>query len=218
MDVTMLRGIAIETMEITASSYVVGNIAAHTFTFDTPIPLLPENQILIIYPPETFPPSKLSQCSGGEGFADEQACTVIQNVVKTTAMEFRKSQGIFDVESLEIGAKASFTIDESSNPQTQRATSAYKFYIKDANGDTMAEMTFSDKSEMMLRMTEPHPITTFELKPIDDRQLALTAYELTFTSKMPYPKGSYMMIQIDRTVVGPRDEESVSDVKCSSNL
>lgn len=43
MDVTMLRGIAIKTMEITASSYVVGNIAAHTFTFDTPIPLLPEN-------------------------------------------------------------------------------------------------------------------------------------------------------------------------------
>ena len=43
MDVTMLRGIAIETLEITASSYVVGNIAAHTFTFDTPIPLLPEN-------------------------------------------------------------------------------------------------------------------------------------------------------------------------------
>ena len=67
-------------------------------------------------------------------------------------------------------------------------------------------------------MAEPHPITVFDLKPIDDRQLALTAYELTFTSKMPYPKGSYMMILIDRDVVGPRDEESVSDVKCSSNL
>ena len=43
LDVTMLRGIAIDTMEITSSSQVVGNIAAHTFTFDTPIPLLPEN-------------------------------------------------------------------------------------------------------------------------------------------------------------------------------
>jgi hypothetical protein len=46
------------------------------------------------------------------------ACTVIQNVVKTDSMEFRKFQGIYDVESLEIGDKVSFTIDESSNPQT----------------------------------------------------------------------------------------------------
>jgi hypothetical protein len=82
----------------------------------------------------------------------------------------------------------------------------------------MAEMTFSDFDNMKLRMEEPHPITVFNLNPIDDRQLALTAYELTFTTKMPYPKGSYMMIQIDRAVIGPRDEESASDVKCSSNL
>lgn len=43
LDVTMLRGKAIETLKVTTSSYVVGNVAAHIFTFDTPIPLLPEN-------------------------------------------------------------------------------------------------------------------------------------------------------------------------------
>jgi hypothetical protein len=39
----MLRGKTIEGIKVTSSSYVVGQIAEHTFTFNTPVPLFPTN-------------------------------------------------------------------------------------------------------------------------------------------------------------------------------
>lgn len=64
--VTMLRGKTITGIKVTSSSYVVGQIAEHTFTFDTPIPLYPENQLMVMYPPETSPPIQSNKCYGGD--------------------------------------------------------------------------------------------------------------------------------------------------------
>ena len=41
--VTMLRGKTITGIKVTSSSYIVGQLAEHTFTFDAPIPLYPTN-------------------------------------------------------------------------------------------------------------------------------------------------------------------------------
>ena len=58
MYVTMLKGKAIETIELTSSSYTVGETAGHTFTFTSNIPMELTDTLMIVYPPETFPPLK----------------------------------------------------------------------------------------------------------------------------------------------------------------
>ena len=54
--VTMFKGKAISTLVLTSSSAVVGALASHTFSFQTPIPLTSSDQLLIVYPAETYPP------------------------------------------------------------------------------------------------------------------------------------------------------------------
>lgn len=56
------------------------------------------------------------------------------------------------------------------------------------------------------------------MAPVDRRQQAVTAFKLDFTTTMPYPKGSYLQIQIDSSQVGPKDASAAKAVKCSSNL
>jgi len=75
--VTMFKGKAISTLVLTSSSYVVGALASHTFSFQTPIPLTSSDQLLIVYPAETYPPLQSNQCAGGKSFGSQIDCTVI---------------------------------------------------------------------------------------------------------------------------------------------
>ena len=54
--VTMFKGKSIPTMQLTSSSYIVGEVASHTLNFVTSIQLTSSDQIIVMYPPETFPP------------------------------------------------------------------------------------------------------------------------------------------------------------------
>jgi hypothetical protein len=67
-------------------------------------------------------------------------------------------------------------------------------------------------------MKEPSLIEVFKYDALDNRQLAETAFELSFTSTMPYPSGTYLLLEIDASVIGPKDAASQAKVKCSSNL
>lgn len=99
-----------------------------------------------------------------------------------------------------------------------KPTGIYKFYIKDGNGNVISEMTKENFAGSALIMKEPSPIQIFKFDARDNRQLAHTAFELSFTSTMPYPEGSYLLIDIDSAVIGPEDAASQAKVQCSSNL
>jgi hypothetical protein len=99
-----------------------------------------------------------------------------------------------------------------------KPTGVYKFYIKDGNGDVISEMTSANFAGSSLTMKAPSPIHVFKFDALDNRQLAHTAFELSFTSTMPYPAGSYLLLVIDSAVIGPEDAASRAKVKCSSNL
>lgn len=99
-----------------------------------------------------------------------------------------------------------------------KPTGVYKFYIKDGNGDVISEMTEENFAGTALIMKAPSPIQVFKFDALDNRQLAHTAFELSFTSTMPYPEGSYLLLDIDSAVIGPEDAASQAKVKCSSNL
>lgn len=79
-------------------------------------------------------------------------------------------------------------------------------------------MTKEGFAGSILAMKEPSPIKKFEFNAVDNRQLADTAFELSFTSTMPYPKGAYLMMDINSSEMGPKDAASKAKVKCSSNL
>lgn len=46
----------------------------------------------------------------------------------------------------------------------------------------------------------------------------MTAIELSWTSTMPYPQGSYLLININSNEIGPESNTAKGEVKCSSNL
>ena len=121
-------------------------------------------------------------------------------------------------ESVPAGTKLSFTIKNSQNPKSTKPTEIYKFYIEDKSGNVISEMTQKGFAGSILTMREPSPIKKFEFDAVDNRQLADTAFELSFTSTMPYPKGAYLMMNINSSEMGPKDAASQAKVKCSSNL
>lgn len=67
-------------------------------------------------------------------------------------------------------------------------------------------------------MLYPKNIDKFSFTAVDQRQKAVTAYKLGFNSKNPYPKGSYIIVNLNPDEIGPKDTSSVSKVTCSSNL
>ena len=82
----------------------------------------------------------------------------------------------------------------------------------------MKSQLAEDIEDMKLEMTKPAVITDFKLAPTDPRQLAWTAYNLNFKSKMPYPEDSYVIIDFHPDQIGPRPNEKGKEVRCFSNL
>lgn len=82
----------------------------------------------------------------------------------------------------------------------------------------MSEQSSDNNFDMVLTMGEPAEIVKFNIARSDERQLALTAIELSWTSLMPYPKDSYLNIIIDADEIGPESNSAKGAVNCSSNL
>ena len=101
---------------------------------------------------------------------------------------------------------------------TSRPTDSYQIQIKDALGNMMSEMSRGGVDSTRLTMTVPADIKaeTVRFGAVDQRQLAKTAFEVEFTSTMPYPKGAYFVLGIRPIEVGPAEPKD--DVKCFSNL
>ena len=91
LSTTMLKGKAIREIEVTTSSYRVGDQAGHTFTFKTVVPLVPTDKFLIMYPPETSPPINSPECYGADALSKLQTCSVVQNTIKTSNMRFNSA-------------------------------------------------------------------------------------------------------------------------------
>ena len=66
LSTTMIRGKAITDIKVTTSSYRVGDVADHTLTFKTVVPLVLTDSFLIMYPKETSPPIRAPKCEGEE--------------------------------------------------------------------------------------------------------------------------------------------------------
>lgn len=66
LSATMLKGKTISDIKVTSSSYRVGDLAGHTLTFKTVVPLVSTDSFLIMYPEETFPPVRAPKCDGGD--------------------------------------------------------------------------------------------------------------------------------------------------------
>jgi len=81
MRATMQKGKYMKTVGVSSSSPRVGDIAGHTVYFDTVVPLETSDQLVVIYPPETFPPLKDPRCEGSEMLARWNSCSVLQDVV-----------------------------------------------------------------------------------------------------------------------------------------
>ena len=123
------------------------------------------------------------------------------------------------------GAKLSFTIADSNNPKTGAPTSVYKLYLRDKDGYVKSEKSGgvanggqAISKSMKLEMLEPALITESSLKAIDERQNAYTAFRLEFDNKMPYPTGSYVVVDFDPSEIGPKDDRDKANVKCLTNL
>ena len=69
--VTMLYGKKISGARVSTSDPVVGNLATHSFTFNTNIPLIPSDMIMVQYPNQTSPPLQEDLCSGSAGLDDD---------------------------------------------------------------------------------------------------------------------------------------------------
>jgi hypothetical protein len=190
--VTMLYGKTIDTVKVSVASGVVGAITSHTFTFNTPIPLVETDQFMIRYPNETMPPYKSDLCSGQGTLADKQSCYVIQNIVQTNGLKFRAP-----ATQVAEGTLLTFTVNQSRNPKSGKPTGPYKIWIKDKDGNVMSEQSSDPNSNMALTMAEPAEILNFNFVRSDERQLALTALELSWNSMMPYPKDSYLNLIIN---------------------
>jgi len=229
MCATMTDGKAIQDAEVSSSSSVVGAIASHTIRFTSVVPITSTDTLMVLYPATTFPPLRDPDCTGGESLRDDQYCRVLQDVVSTTSLPMADN-----VDDQDPGAGFALTIEGSSNPQTGRATDIYKLWVLDQDGYVKSEFTDPDGAPaggMRLTMTIAATITSASLTAVDDRQLALTAFELEFRSEMPYPAGSYVVVAFDSTEMGPfaRVQASVDgdrvaipeadyDVACFTNL
>ena len=110
------------------------------------------------------------------------------------------------------------TISGSRNPLTGRQTPIYIVQVKDKDGFVKASMNKSDETNAMLTMQKPHPISEFTYEPVDKRQTALTAFQIDWTSTMPYPRDAYFEVKLDSTQIGPKDAAARANVKCSTNL
>jgi hypothetical protein len=82
----------------------------------------------------------------------------------------------------------------------------------------MSEQSSETNFDMVLTMGVPAEIVKFAIERSDERQLALTAIELSWTSLMPYPKDSYLNILINSNEIGPQTNSAKGAVNCSSNL
>ena len=106
------------------------------------------------------------------------------------------------------------TIFESVNPLSSKPSGGYKLYVKDKDGYTKAQMIDDTQISAKLEMLYPASIERFSFAAVDQRQKAVTAYKLGFNSKTPYPKGSYLKINLNSEEIGPRDANSVGEVTC----
>lgn len=84
--VTMRYGKTIEGARIKSSEGIVGVIADHTFTFNTPIPLVETDFFMIIYPNQTQPPLNPNNCVGEKALDDKQDCYVIEKILQTESL------------------------------------------------------------------------------------------------------------------------------------
>ena len=112
--------------------------------------------------------------------------------MQTRGLEIRPDLEAF-VLKVEEGSKVVFSVEQSTNPKSSKLTDAYKLWIKDRNGNVMSE-TITGDSGMKLKAGTPASIESFTFERTDERQLAITAIELAWTSVMPYPKDSYLML------------------------
>lgn len=64
--ITMLRGKSISDITLTPESIIVGQNNLLTFDFSTPVPMLPTDQIRVMYPDQVAPPRDIDgKCKGG---------------------------------------------------------------------------------------------------------------------------------------------------------
>ena len=89
------------------------------------------------------------------------------------------------------GEKVVFSVEGSTNPKSSELTDGYKLWIKDRNGNVMSE-TITGNVGMRLKAGTAASIISYNFERTDERQLAITALELSWTSVMPYPEGSYL--------------------------
>ena len=162
----MLLGKFITAATVSSSSPRVGDRADHTVSFDAVVPLETSDQLLVIYPKQTFPPLRTPKCWGSASLDPRRSknrCYVVQNAVYIKQMKF-----LNNVKVLDVGAKLGLTIARSQNPKTGRLTSGYEVYIKDKDGYMKSQLA-EDVEGMKLEMTKPAIITNFKLAPTDRR-------------------------------------------------
>ena len=169
LSTTMIRGKAITDIEVTTSSYRVGDLAAHTLTFKTVVPLALTDSFLIMYPKETSPPIRAPKCEGGKSLGKRQTCSVVQNIVKTKDLKFRMSTTGRAVRELNVGDKLSFTVLESNNTKSEEISSAYKLYILDRLDNVISEATNEGEIKMKLEMKLPALIQRYRHSTTDPR-------------------------------------------------
>lgn len=62
----MMKGKSISDIKLTSESPVVGQRTGFTFDFTTPVPIVPSDQIRVMYPDEVVPPRDIEgKCEGG---------------------------------------------------------------------------------------------------------------------------------------------------------
>ena len=137
--------------------------------------------------------------------------------MQTNGLALRPDQDLFPVTQVAEGEKVVFEVQGSTNPKSTELTDGYKLWIKDKNGNVMSE-TITGNVGMRLKAGTAAEITSFNFERTDERQLAITALELSWTSVMPYPEGSYLQLNIYSREIGPEPVSGKGKVKCSSNL
>lgn len=87
----MLKGKNIGTAAISSGSPIVGGVTGLILDFETPVPIVPSDQIRIMFPDEVLPPYDIDgKCEGGNSLADQQPdCKSVAEVVTAKSLSFR---------------------------------------------------------------------------------------------------------------------------------
>lgn len=204
MTLTMQRGMGIDSMEVTPTSYRVGDQANHKVSFNTPIPLLEGFKLQVFVPQDvTTPRAADITCVGEPPLITDIQCQLNGN---------RITMELETLSQVSIDEQISITIGPMGNPGSTYPTEPYQLSIRSATWYECAEELAHPGGKV--QMDEPSMITDYSFSVFDYRQKALTTVTINWVSTETYPKDTKIVIDYDQTQISPQITDLSETVPC----